>query len=112
MTIEPGLIISIVAVIVSIVSVVCATIFSAKNSRRTDTKDIEERVRENTRINMKLDDIAESIRDVKKDLGDVKDEIQKHNDKIIKLEDSVREAHRRINELVEKCKICGGKCHE
>lgn len=112
MTIEPGLIISFVAVIVSIISVVCAIIFSAKNSRRTDTKDIEERVRENTRINMKLDDIAGSIRDVKNDLVDVKKEMQSHNNKILKLEESVKSAHHRLDEMVKKCIACGGKCHD
>lgn len=112
MTIEPGIVISFAAVVVSIVSVICSIIFGSKNNKRTDTKEIEERVKENTRINFKLDNIADSIKDVRKDLSDVKGEIQQHNDKIIKLEESVRSAHRRLDEFVEKCRACGGKCHE
>ena len=45
------------ALIVSIVSVAFSIFFGLKNNKRTDTKDIEERVKENTRINLKLDDI-------------------------------------------------------
>ena len=111
-TIELAVIVSVLSVVVSIVSVAAAIFFSSKNSKRTDAKDIEERVRENTRINMKLDGIAESIRGLKEDLVDVKNEIQQHNDKIIRLDDSVKSAHRRIDEFVEKCKVCGGKCRE
>lgn len=104
--------VEVVAVIVSVVSVVCAIFFSAKTSKRTDIKDVEDRVRENTQINMKLDDIAESIRDVKSDLAEVKKEMQSHNDKILKLESSVNSAHKRLDEMVKKCIACGGKCHE
>jgi len=112
MTIRPEIVISLAAVIVSIVSVVCSIVFSSKSNKRTDTKEIEERVKENTRINFKLDNIADSIKDVRKDLSDVRTEIQQHNDKIIKLEESTKSAHHRIDEFVEKCRVCGGKCHE
>ena len=42
-----------IALLISIVSVAFSIFFGIKNSRRADTKDIEERVKENTRINVK-----------------------------------------------------------
>ena len=39
-----------IALLISIVSVAFSIFFGIKNSKRTDTKDIEERVKENTKI--------------------------------------------------------------
>ena len=47
-----------IAYLISIVSLAFSVFFGLKSSKHTDTKDIEERVKDNTRINMKLDAIA------------------------------------------------------
>ena len=44
-----------IALLISIVSVCFSVFFGLKNTKRSDTKDIEERVKDNKRINMKLD---------------------------------------------------------
>lgn len=100
------------ALIVSIVSVAFSIFFGLKNNKRTDTKDIEERVKENTRINLKLDDIASTIREVKTEIASLKDEMQNHNDRIIKVEESAKQGHKRLdafeNRLVMLEKSIGG----
>ena len=48
-----------IALLISVISVCFSVYFGLKNNKRTDTKDIEERVKDNTRINVKLDDIGQ-----------------------------------------------------
>ena len=45
------------AIIISVLSLGFSVFMGLKSNKRTDTKDIEDRVKENTRINMKLDAI-------------------------------------------------------
>ena len=91
-----------VAVVISLVSVGFSVYFGLKNSKRTDTKDIEERVRENTRINIKLDDIGQTTKDIKSELTSVREEIKSHNERIIKVEESVKSAHHRLDGVEER----------
>ena len=87
------------AIIISVVSVAFSIFFGLKNNKRSDTKDIEERVRQNTQINMKLDNISSLSEDIKNELSQMKDKIDSQNGRIIKLEDSVKSAHHRLDTL-------------
>ena len=73
--------------------------FDSNHYKRFISWFFEERVRENTRINMKLDNINSTTQDIKSELSSVRTDIQKHNDKIIILEQSCKQAHKRIDEL-------------
>lgn len=99
-----------VALLVSIVSVVFSVFFGIKNSKRTDSKDIEERVRDNTRINVKLDNITQTTQEIKSEIYSMREDIKSHNDRLIKVEESVKSAHHRINTLEER--MNGGNIHE
>ena len=87
------------AIIISVVSVAFSIFFGLKNNKRSDTKDIEERVRQNTQINMKLDNISSLSEDIKSEISQMKDKLDSDNGRIIKLEDSVKSAHHRIHTL-------------
>jgi peptidoglycan hydrolase CwlO-like protein len=87
-----------IAYLISIVSLAFSVFFGLKSSKHTDTKDIEERVKDNTRINMKLDAIAGTTQEI----STMREEINKHNDKIIKLEQSLKSAHHRLDTLEER----------
>lgn len=100
MTIE-----ALIAIIISILSLGFSIFMGLKSNKRTDTKDIEERVKENTRINMKLDNINSTTQDIKTDLSSMRNEIQKHNDKIIVLEQSCKQAHKRIDEIATRLNL-------
>lgn len=91
-----------IAYLISIVSLAFSVFFGLKSSKHTDTKDIEERVKDNTRINMKLDAIAGTTQEIKSEISTMREEINKHNDKIIKLEQSLKSAHHRLDTLEER----------
>lgn len=91
-----------IAYLTSIVSLAFSVFFGLKSSKHTDTKDIEERVKDNTRINMKLDAIAGTTQEIKSEISTMREEINKHNDKIIKLEQSLKSAHHRLDTLEER----------
>lgn len=91
-----------IAYLISIVSLAFSVFFGLKSSKHTDTKDIEERVKDNTRINMKLDAIAGTTQEIKSEISSMREEINKHNDKIIKLEQSLKSAHHRLDTLEER----------
>lgn len=91
-----------IAYLISIVSLAFSVFFGLKSSKHTDTKDIEERVKDNTRINMKLDAIAGTTQEIKSEISTMREEINKHNDKIIKLEQSLKSTHHRLDTLEER----------
>lgn len=104
-------IISLIGVCISAISVIAVLYFNSKGSKRTDTKEIEERVKENTRINMKLDSIGNTVQDIKQDVSSMREEIRNHNDKIIQLEASAKQAHHRIDEVVDRLNNMDGGNH-
>lgn len=86
-----------ISLLISAISVTFAIYFGLKNSKRTDTKDIEARVEQNTRINMKLDENIRLSQDTKAEIKMLKADLQRHNDKIIEIEASSKAAHRRLD---------------
>lgn len=97
-----------VALVISVVSVAFSIFFGLKNSKRSDTKDIEERVKGDTRINMKLDNIAIVTQDIKSDIALVKEETNSLNSRVIKVEESVKQAHHRINDFADRLNMKDG----
>lgn len=97
---------NIIPIIISGVSVVFSVFFgffslsyNAKNSKHTDAKEIEDRVKENTRINMKLDTISSNTTEIKNEVTEMRKELNSHDNRIIKVEESVKSAHHRIDGL-------------
>lgn len=88
-----------VALILSILSVGFSIYFGIKNSKKSDAKDLEERVKANTTVNLKLDGIQESLDDIKEDVASIKRDIKQHNDRLIKVEESTKSAHKRLDDM-------------
>lgn len=88
-----------IAVLISIVSVAFSVFFGLKNNKRSDTKDIEERVRNDTRINLKLDNISQTTQEVRNEVTSMREEIKLHNDRLIKVEESAKQAHKRLDTI-------------
>lgn len=93
------------AIIISVLSLGFSVFIGLKNSKRTDTKDIEDRVKDNTKINMKLDNINSTTQDIKSDLSSMRNDIKAHNDKIIVLEQSCKQAHKRLDEIINRLNL-------
>lgn len=92
-------------ILISVVTVALSAYFGLKNTKRTDTKDIEKRAKENTRINFKLDSIADLNREIKGEVSAMRDDIKAHNDKIIKLEENCKSAHHRIDGIEQRLNV-------
>lgn len=87
------------AALISFLSLCFAVWIGLKGDKRTDTKDIEERAKENAKINFKLDEISGTTRDIKNDISSMRDDIREHNNKIIELESDVKQMEKRIDNL-------------
>ena len=95
-----------IAVIISIISVAFSVFFglftlgfNLKNNKKSDNAELTERVKENTRINMKLDTISGNTADIKNEVIEMRKELNSHDNRIIKVEESVKSAHHRIDGL-------------
>lgn len=87
------------AIIISVLSLGFSVFMGLKSNKRTDVKDIEERVKENTRINTKLDAISGNTTDIKNEVSEMRKEINSHGDRIIKVEESAKQAHHRLDAI-------------
>ena len=76
---------------------VVTLVINVKGSKRTSIHEIEERVKDSTKINTKLDDMLGISREIKDDVNSVKKEMQSHNDRIIKVEESLKSVHKRVD---------------
>jgi predicted nuclease with TOPRIM domain len=94
-----SIMISLVGLCISGLSVLCVFYFNHKNSRTTDVKDIEERVRNDTKINVKLDNINSTMQDVKNEISSIREEMKSYNERLIKVEESCKQAHHRLDTM-------------
>ena len=95
-------IISIIGLCISATSVIAVIYFNSKGNKRTDIKEFEDRVRENTRINMKLDNISSNTNDIKNEVSSIREEMKSHDGRIIRVEESAKQAHHRLDSMEEK----------
>lgn len=98
-----------VAFLISALSVAFSIFFGLKNNKRTDAKDIEERTRERTELNCKLDMINSSTQEIKEQIASLVRDVQKHGDRITQIEgnmkhtmDYLEKLHVRITSMEER----------
>lgn len=89
-----------VALLVSIVSVCFSIFFGLKSSKHTDIKEIENRVAENTWVNVKLDEISRNTSEIKEEIRLQKKEVQSLAERMAGVEASSKQAHKRIDDMV------------
>ena len=90
------------AVLVSIASLSFSIYMGLKNSKRTDSKDIEERVARETKLDMKLDEIGNDVKEVKETVRTIQGDVKNHEGRIVKLEASYARLHERVDNF-PKC---------
>lgn len=95
-------IISILALAFSVIFGLFNLFFSAKNNKKNDYSDLEERVKENTRINMKLDTISGNTTEIKNEITEMRKEINSHDSRIVKVEESLKSYHHRLDGIEER----------
>ncbi len=84
-------------VLVGIVSLCFSIYMGLKNSKRTDSHDIEERVARETKLDMKLDEIGNDVKEVKETVRTIQGDVKNHEGRIVKLEASYARLHERVD---------------
>lgn len=90
------------AIVISVLSLSFSIYMGLKGNKRTDTKDIEERTKERTELNVKLDFIASNMQDIKEQISSLVKDVQNHGVKIAELEQSTRSAHHRLDGIEQR----------
>ena len=91
-----------VSLLVGIVSVAFAVYFGLKSNRRNDVKDIEDRAANNAKVNMKLDNISQTVNDIKYDISTTKKEVRDLTERVVSVEQSTKSAHHRLDDFLGK----------
>lgn len=94
-----------VALLISLVSVAFSVFFGLKNNRRTDEKDIADRIARDTRTDMKLDEISSDVKEVKETVKNIQNDVKDHEGRIVKLEASYKAEHKRLDEVFRMANI-------
>ena len=100
------------ALLISIVSVSFSVFFGLKNSKKSDQKEISDRIARDTRTDMKLDEISSNVRDVKETVKNIQNDIKDHEGRIVKLEASYKAEHKRLDEIFNMAEIKSGGNHD
>ena len=88
-----------VTLAISILSVAFSIYFGLKNSKKSDEKDIAERIARDTRTDMKLDEISKDVKEVKETVRNIQNDVKDHEGRIVKLESSYKAEHKRLDEI-------------
>lgn len=95
-----------IALLISVISVAFSIYFGLKNSKRTDTKDIEERVNERAETKAMLNIINSTTQEIKGRVIQMDDQLKDHEKRITIVEQKSSSAHKRLdvfeNRLDEK----------
>lgn len=89
------------AVLVSIASLSFSVYMGLKNNKRTDEKEIAERIARDTRTDMKLDEISNNVKEVKETVKSIQSDVKDHEGRIVKVEASLKAEHKRLDEIFD-----------
>lgn len=93
------------AVLVSIASLSFSIYMGLRNSRKSDEKEIAQRIARDTRTEMKLDEIGNDVKEVKETVKNIQNDVKDHEGRIVKLEASYKAAHKRLDEVFHMANI-------
>lgn len=85
-------------VLVSLAALGLSVYSSLKGNKKTDEKEIKERVARETRIDMKLDEISKDIKEIKETVKNIQNDVKDHEGRIVKLEASLKAEHKRLDD--------------
>ena len=88
------------AVVISIISLVVSVVRGMRTDHKTDAKELQERVAETTRLDVKLDAISKDLADLKDEIRLQRKEFQSLAERVAKVEASASQAHKRLDEHI------------
>lgn len=94
---EVTTLISVFSVLIAFLSVLFSVLFNLKNSKRTDVKDIEERVNEKAETKAMLNIINSTTQEIKGRVITMDDQIKDHEKRITIVEQKSSSAHKRLD---------------
>ena len=101
-----------ITLLISIISVSFSIFFGLKNNKKSDVKDIEERIARDTRTDMKLDEISKDVKDVKETVRNIQNDVKDHEGRIVKLEASYKAEHKRLDDVFDRMNKKDGADYE
>lgn len=93
---------TIITIIIAALSLSLSTYVAVRNNRKSDDKDIADKVARDTKINCKLDEISNDVKDIKFDISATKNKVEDIDKRLVIVEQSAKSAHHRIDRLEGK----------
>ena len=90
-----------IVTVISALSALVAIFYAVKNGRRSNEDEIAEKIARETRIDMKLDEISNNVKEVKETVKSIQNDVKDHEGRIVKLEASYKSEHKRLDNLFE-----------
>ena len=89
--------------IITIVISFCALLFSMymgfRGNKKTDIKEIEAKVERETRLDMRLAEIGNDVKEVKETVKSIQNDVKDHEGRLVKVEASLKAEHSRLDEI-------------
>jgi len=89
-------------IVISIVSVAFAVYMGLRGNRLADSHDREDRIRSETRMDEKLNDVLATSRDTRDSVAELRKDISAHNDRLIKTEESLKSLTHRVDTVEQR----------
>ena len=93
---------TIITIVIAALSLSLSTYVAVRNNRKSDDKDIADKVARDTKINCKLDEISNDVKDIKFDISATKNKVEDIDKRLVIVEQSAKSAHHRIDRLEGK----------
>lgn len=93
---------TVITIVIAALSLSLSTYVALRNNRKADDKDIADKVARDTRIDLKLEEIMNYVRDIRDDYSEMKRQVTEMNRALVIVEQSVKSAHHRIDRMEGK----------
>lgn len=84
---------------VSIISVAFAVYMGLRGNRKADNEDREARIRSETRMDEKLNDVLAATKDTRDSVKEMQKDMKNQNDRLIAAETSIESLNRRVDTI-------------
>lgn len=93
---------TIITIVIAALSLSLSTYVAVRNNRKSDDKDIADKVARDTRIDLKLEEITNYVKEIRDDNSELKRQFSEMNRQLVIVEQSVKSAHHRIDRMEGK----------
>ena len=93
---------TIITIVIAALSLSLSTYVAVRNNRKSDDKDIADKVARDTRIDLKLEEISNYVKEIRDDNSELKRQFSEMNRQLVIVEQSVKSAHHRIDRMEGK----------